>query len=100
MSMSLCWRTSPRAQEPKSHTAASCLPSASSTMRRNSPIAQSRVEFAPLPVLLVITSAADEESFGFSNQFMLNPSPEAEPHHQVGQAVSGPYLHRQTGRSG
>jgi len=43
--MSLCCRGSSRAQEPNSHTAASCSPSASSTMRRNSSIARSRVAF-------------------------------------------------------
>ena len=50
ISMSLCWRASPRAHEPNNHTSASCSPSASSTMRRNSSIACLRVGFTAVLV--------------------------------------------------
>src|SRR5438270_1860626 len=45
MSMSLCCRASPRAQDPNSHTAASCSPRALSTIRRNFSTACSRTAF-------------------------------------------------------
>src|ERR1700746_4205942 len=49
MSMSLCCRASPRAQDPNSQTAALCSPSALSTIWRNSSIACSRTVFTRRP---------------------------------------------------
>src|SRR5271163_517567 len=51
--MSLCCKASPRAHEPNNHTSASCSPSASSTIRRNSSMARRRVGF----ILIVVFDA-------------------------------------------